>query len=532
MRLLNASKSLTSGDLIIEPFVGLAPQYAILSHTWTDEEVTLQDISLPGVRKMKGYTKIMKTCEQAVRDGFSYAWVDTCCIDKSSSAELSEAINSMYKWYEHAGIAYAYFEDLPGDTPTLEESELRRCRWFTRGWTLQELIAPAEVIIFDAVWNARGRKTELPNLLDRITGIDGTLLRSPGNRSLKTIPIARRMSWAAGRRTTRDEDVAYSLMGIFDVNMPLLYGEGKKAFVRLQEAILAESTDPTIFAWQAALVEHDTYRSILARSPDEFASASNISRSMQARSTDEYTLTNKGVKMTVALTGFYGSIPRTVLRLNCFSDLNYYNIGIILKKIGPAEYVRAEPCRFAKHIPDGQRNKSVQIYLKKDLSMESHNNSYVDDGGFGTIIRFPLIFSLSLFDPIYMEPSELWDDAERAFKTYLPGRFVSVITFAATLASEKGLAGIMFWIVCGSDREDGIPWITLASERTSPGITSLFKDLPLLRRLIGKQYRHKLHLYGVRGSSDPLYEVELSIEGGEGNTTVGVNISSFNSAIS
>ncbi|KAK7946971.1 heterokaryon incompatibility protein-domain-containing protein [Apiospora aurea] len=199
------------------------PDYAILSHTWGEEEVTFQhwqaayssDAQLGGfpddwrqrnqdiLHRMRGYGKIAMCQKMALKDGIEWVWVDACCIDKQSSAELSEAINSMYRWYKKSRVCYTYLRDV------LRLEEGKDSRWFQRGWTLQELIAPTDVA-----------------------------------------SVAMRMSWAARRSTSRTEDAAYSLLGIFDINMPLIYGEGEKAFKRLQEEILRRNPeDHTLFAW-------------------------------------------------------------------------------------------------------------------------------------------------------------------------------------------------------------------------------------------------------------------------------------------
>jgi hypothetical protein len=172
-----------------------------------------------------------------------YAWIDTCCIDKTCSAELNEAINSMFKWYEQALMCYAFLSDLaPG--AELEEA-LADCRWFTRGWCLQELLAPNEVIFFDRQWTAVGTRFKLKDLISKITRIDEHVLID--SQRMYELPIARRMSWAARRHTTRVEDQAYCLLGLFEVNMPMLYGEGDRAFLRLQEEVIKRSSDLSIF---------------------------------------------------------------------------------------------------------------------------------------------------------------------------------------------------------------------------------------------------------------------------------------------
>ncbi|KAF4834776.1 Vegetative incompatibility protein HET-E-1 [Colletotrichum siamense] len=207
---------------IEEVFDEEIPNYVILSHTWDEEEVSFQDFQdIDVAQNMKGFEKIEEICRLARARGVDYAWVDTCCIDKTSSADLSESINSMFRYYHDAQACYAYLADMPR-TRSLEK-HLRNCRWFTRGWTLQELLAPAEVRFYDQDWNLLGTKESLVEIISDITGILCDVLL--GKTPLWDIPVATRMAWAATRSTRRKEDVAYSLLGIFDINMPMLYGE-------------------------------------------------------------------------------------------------------------------------------------------------------------------------------------------------------------------------------------------------------------------------------------------------------------------
>jgi len=162
-----------------------------------------------------GICKVRKVCELARNDGFGYCWVDTCCIDKSSSSELTEAINSMFRWYEDAETCYAYLADLTIDESL--ENGLSQCKWFTRGWTLQELIAPERVRFYDGGWDLRGTKQSLAHEISTITRIDRSVL--DGSSTLGSIPVCRRMSWAAGRQTTRPEDEAYSLPWEFSTSI-------------------------------------------------------------------------------------------------------------------------------------------------------------------------------------------------------------------------------------------------------------------------------------------------------------------------
>ncbi|EIW78776.1 HET-domain-containing protein [Coniophora puteana RWD-64-598 SS2] len=228
--------------------------YAILSHVWGDNEQSFQDVQ--AIRKSAEEdgrnprdlvsAKIRECCLLAERHGYKWVWNDTCCIDKSSSAELSEAINSMFLWYSQADICYAYLQDVPSDAPDLD-TKFRASRWYTRGWTLQELIAPDLLIFVSADWEMIGGRAELASSVTEITKIPEHVLRK--EISLGRISVAQRMSWAARRETTRMEDRAYSLLGIFGISLPILYGEGPQAFQRLQEEIMRTSIDPSLFAW-------------------------------------------------------------------------------------------------------------------------------------------------------------------------------------------------------------------------------------------------------------------------------------------
>ncbi|KAF2873710.1 heterokaryon incompatibility protein-domain-containing protein, partial [Massariosphaeria phaeospora] len=234
---------------LCEFFEDAIPRYAILSHTWHNDEVTFQDMISGKAESKAGYAKITSSCRQALYDKVKYVWVDTCCIDKTSSAELSEAINSMYRWYENSNRCYAFMADVEIDDRKPRATwrdDFSKSRWFTRGWTLQELLAPDDLHFFSKDWLFMGDKMSLYDVISEITNIDIAFLQG---KHLTAASIAERMAWASMRNTTRIEDSAYSLLGIFDVSMPLLYGEGEKAFTRLQEEILKSSEDQTIFAW-------------------------------------------------------------------------------------------------------------------------------------------------------------------------------------------------------------------------------------------------------------------------------------------
>ncbi|EXL54233.1 hypothetical protein FOCG_07312 [Fusarium oxysporum f. sp. radicis-lycopersici 26381] len=219
------------------------PTYAILSHTWGDDEVTFKDITDGTGRHKRGYEKIRFCARQASQDGLQYFWVDTCCIDKSNSTELQEAINCMFRWYKNSVKCYVYLADVSlleahakvGFSEAQWMPAFRNSRWFTRGWTLQELIAPASVEFFSSQGTKLGNKRSLENLIREATGLPSAALRG---RPLSNFSVAQRLSWSSERNTTRPEDKAYSLLGIFDVHMPMIYGESiENALRRLHEEI-------------------------------------------------------------------------------------------------------------------------------------------------------------------------------------------------------------------------------------------------------------------------------------------------------
>jgi heterokaryon incompatibility protein (HET) len=306
MRLLN-----TRTLQMREFFGGIVPPYAILSHTWEAEEVTFDEFHSPSSKAKAGFKKIEQCCNQASQHDLQWVWVDTLCIDKSSSAELTEAINSMFRWYKKASYCYAYLSDVesPRDNAGLDSqvrnfepfrTAFRASRWFTRGWTLQELIAPHKVLFFCSDWTEIGTREAISDIIAEITGIDESILKG---RDFHQASIAKRMSWASGRKTTRMEDMAYCLFGLFSVNMPLLYGEGERAFLRLQEEIMKTSDDESIFAWSISAADsaEPLLTGLLARSPAEFAHSGNIIPLSRPKSSEPYSMTNKGLRIQLPL---------------------------------------------------------------------------------------------------------------------------------------------------------------------------------------------------------------------------------------
>jgi hypothetical protein len=221
------------------------PEYAILSHTWEQEceEVNLQDIQQGRGRGKLGYEKLEFCGNQAKRDGLQHFWVDTCCIDKASSSELTESINSMFNWYKSAKTCYVYLTDVTKDNrhhygelyPLPWEISFEASRWFTRGWTLQELLAPSHVEFFSKDGQKLGDKTALERIISRVTGIPSSAIFG---RPLSEFQVEERLSWSNNRTTSREEDKAYSLLGILDMSASVIYGEGyQRALERIKIGI-------------------------------------------------------------------------------------------------------------------------------------------------------------------------------------------------------------------------------------------------------------------------------------------------------
>ena len=231
---------------LVKRFGRNIPPYAVLSHTWgpEEEEVTLQDILQGRYADKPAYKKVEFCLGRAAADGLRHCWVDTCCIDRSSSADLSEAINSMFSYYQKAEKCYVYMADVStaeGDGSGTAAA-FRRSRWFTRGWTLQELIAPAVVEFYSAERELIGDKRGMEEAVSAATGIPASALRG---RELFRFGVEERLGWAAGRETSREEDAAYSLLGVFEVFLPLIYGEGaRRAMIRLRRAIEESFDEP------------------------------------------------------------------------------------------------------------------------------------------------------------------------------------------------------------------------------------------------------------------------------------------------
>ncbi|CCF46739.1 HET domain-containing protein [Colletotrichum higginsianum] len=447
--------------LVLEEFTDPSiVSYAILSHTWQkNEEISFQDMNnLEKFRHKAGHAKIEKLCDIALRRyGCKYAWLDTCCIDKTSSAELSEAINSMFRWYKEAYVCFVFLSDLapeatrghpPSDQGPAHHniSDLGRCKWFTRGWTLQELIAPTYVEFYDAGWNFRFTKDGWAARLSAITNIDVDILML--KKELSTVPVAVKMSWAADRETTRVEDRAYSLLGLFDINVSMLYGEGHRAFQRLQEEIARETDDMSLFAWDVDVppdaagqqrTAAQRYRGIFAKSPAEFRSCQGLRRvGKLSYNPPELSITNKGVRAAMHLS-FDGDSECT-MQLGTVAECCWRCRGSHVVKIGlvytAGGWVRVlrDQCWQKQDQRRPGISRHVDICVRKQVSWEESK----------VLELFPPFSFRVLLDLgkdggriVSAEPERLWDPVHLAFVgEALAEDFVGVVDVVSRVPVE------------------------------------------------------------------------------------------------
>jgi hypothetical protein len=281
-------------------------------------------------------------------------WIDSCCIDKSSSSELSEAINSMFLWYSKAQICYAYLNDVPNikgndeSSAAFDEKCLRESRWFTRGWTLQELLAPYFLTFYNRDWREIGTKRSLSRVVTSITGVRYEILI--GSTPISDACIAESMSWASERLTSRIEDVAYCLLGIFGVHIPPLYGEGKNAFLRLQQEIMRHTNDETIFAWTIALGDASDFQGgLLASSPAAFRHSGTVRMSNFDLIRPPFQMTNKGLCLNLILfllgedSKDHRDADKFIAGLNCSRNNNENFLALFLEKTDLEQYRRSKP---------------------------------------------------------------------------------------------------------------------------------------------------------------------------------------------
>lgn len=441
------------------------PKYAILSHTWGKEEVSLHDLQKMEASELdglEGYMKIKACCKLAALEGYQYVWIDTCCIDKTSSAELSEAINSMYRWYQDAQVCYVYLADVfargKGLYGVRVDREFRESRWFTRGWTLQELLAPEKLEFYDKNWQTLGSKRNRKHQISVATGIQYDHLND-----MNAASVAQKMSWASGRKTTRVEDIAYSLMGLFDVNMPLLYGEGKKAFIRLQQEIVKISDDESIFAWR----DRDLVDSgIFAQWPKAFAGSGNVIKIFNDEEhyvrRSPYTVTNRGLAIEIWGTSF--------VQLNCLWQPNSGTISVPQPIAIELDYflgdvfVRSSPGHFFQRIWSSNVNYDKLVYVQSVYTVyNSHEQQHLLFITESSLRRRGLIISETY--GCQLKP-HFWEEPEdgRCWRISLE-RHHSLV--ALLLKSQQYNCPQMFAVIlCGTDKSPCIALTVVATAHT------------------------------------------------------------------
>ncbi|PNP85105.1 hypothetical protein FNYG_01630 [Fusarium nygamai] len=341
MRLLQTkSYELFEASDIPAPF----PSYAILSHTWISckDEITYQDMKTRtgdiknGVYKQKGWSKLKDYCRRAFKDGWEWAWMDTCCIDKTNPADTQEAINAMFRWYQDAGVCYAHLSDvdfskgsqivsltadtdLDSTTNNVLQAALKdafiRAKWFTRGWTLQELLAPHYLIFVDHAWRHIGTRESWALEIEQASKIKACHLNAFNPTDFASCSTAMRFSWASGRETTVEEDESYSLLGLFGISLPLIYGEGgRQAFNRLQRQLIHVYHDDSVFAWRGSRSDPKLGMGILARSVKDFRHASKVTAGQYGNA---YSMTNRGLEITSKYWRQRSNPDGVIVRLNC-----------------------------------------------------------------------------------------------------------------------------------------------------------------------------------------------------------------------
>jgi len=447
------------------------PSYAILSHTWgeSSDEVLFADIQNGTSTQKRASSKLLSALKQARNDGHGWLWIDTCCIDKDSSAELSEAINSMYAWYHNATKCYAYLSDVPHTEADDFERLFCASKWFTRGWTLQELLAPRTLEFYcdclvDGLssWSLLGDRFNLQKLISKTTGINIDYLT--GFRSHEHASVATRMSWAALRETTREEDKAYCLMGLFSVNMPMLYGEGDRAFIRLQEEIMKHSDDQSLFAWteceQAKSDRPDgsseERQGLLATHPAAFATTQSIIPYDDIKDQAPFVMTNRGLSIDLHLIRIEDNIYAAALNCHQTFQHNRY-LAVYLEKLdtGPNQYARVRCHKLGVGLLN-ERGQMQSIYIRQSfLAQSTQTSQFFQLSGLHGASEYELV-------KVYtndLEPGELQmlpNDTSQA-RSWVPSEYRTI--FKIPSGSKRLAVGLMFrrridseyiWVLLGS----------------------------------------------------------------------------------
>lgn len=479
MRLINLD------TLELESFIGYGkiPSYAILSHTWGSDEVTYADMTTRSRDELEakaGYQKIVKfgqfvrgrDAPKPVQRGprcaddrrvawknaamlpsvykITHLWVDTCCIDKSSSSELSEAINSMFVWYQEAVYCVAILEDY--EHPVGESSSQFRpsedafvqCRWFTRGWTLQELLAPGRLFFVDMNWVSLGPRFEVLDSVSAASGIDAMYLQNGGWQKAN---IAKRLSWAAKRETTRPEDLAYCLLGVFGVHMPLLYGEGgHSAFIRLQEEIIKEFDDHSIFAWgrrnHAKAGPWNESPSVVlgafASHPSQFQGLDTM-QTYSGEEEEPHTVTNKGIRIRLPIVKVEGNTTIAILRCHTADPLGGF-MGIYIEPcpLKPGVYCRSSSTPALACVSDNvaQSAETKLIFLLKKTTPAHESIETME--GISKVSLAPAHQNSCDYTIVSATPEELWDTRYGTLRLQRGGRLSATALISMDRLNGRG----------------------------------------------------------------------------------------------
>ncbi|KAK5732041.1 hypothetical protein LTR17_010877 [Elasticomyces elasticus] len=317
-----------------------APPSAILSHTWGEDEISLQEWESgdPAVTLKEGHLKVINACKQAEHDGIGWLWADTCCIDKTNNSELAESIQCMYDWYHNAEVCYVLLSDVDGISAVASHDEPFGLEACSPHFSHKELIAPRRIVFYSKDWTVFDDLPDLLPIVPGITNIPEAVLRH--EKKLNECTFAQRLSWASSRETKRIEDQAYSLLGILDVVMLPHYGEGPKALLRLQKVLLAEEGGLTVLAWDS----QDPAQSacLLAPSLACFRSSGDIEAKLSSITTAEYSFTNVGLSgyflvMPMAASPEHMFTPLRCYRKRSFADILALSISALNKDSGRSE---------------------------------------------------------------------------------------------------------------------------------------------------------------------------------------------------
>ncbi|KAE8370900.1 HET-domain-containing protein [Aspergillus caelatus] len=484
------------------------PPYAILSHTWgnDDDEVSFRDITEGNTGDASCWPiKFKGCCERAEKDGFTHAWIDTCCIDKTNSVELGEAINSMFRWYSKASVCYVYLSDVTAEDRKMLSSQISSSRWLQRGWTLQELLAPSRLHFFNSKWLDIGSKAQWAGLIETITGISRPFLL--GRRPLSEASIAQRMSWASKRTTKRKEDIAYSLLGVFNIMMPMIYGEGDRAFIRLQREIIKETRDDSIFAWglksaSSFSANHEDIISagIFASSPADFINTGHI---LSVKSENRYPTAfgfDRGyIRGTFPL---YTSPDGQLFgKLSCGPSTKGVEgqiVGIPLSSESPGEYYIRPEGRYAELLPDIEGVSFTPIIYIKAERHEKKATMGTNRSRF--FIEEPINVGLQLVE---VEPQDCWwkDDSQIVLENATADNTIQ----RAWARFRQEAEGANDFLVLFESRIQGSQLKTRSHIMTSSQTTAL-------KKLTEHRSRIRKAAFGKKVATDGVLSIHMTVE--------------------